>query len=801
MVEAGPSTPRRGTLSTRSRVCKKLVLKGQASSKGANYTVFLKIHLPSVGDRLEEELFLLADPDVELLEAIVHRLDASGAAPALSTSAATAASNLGVPLSLHHEMDDSFIQYESPKNARTGSSAVSADRAALPKIVRSDKGVALLRSKHDSASSRDGGGMYMVTLHLFAAPVSRPPLAPFAVRMAVPFCLNNYLHFTIDESISQQLGLPDIAVEVDPPILPVSAPRPTSRRNLSTNSLTRSPGSVLQFDDEDDDTLTGIAPTDDAGADKDDSTIAGPFQACDALVVRFASEHAGDLALTGSSRATLPNALRAKTASSSIIYRPRQPADADTNETMLDFEANVQLDEPFFPGLDREVQLYVQLDAPAALRSWRVDAADASRGILSWSFGAVASSATSPPRQPLTNAHAMLRGLSTSEFGDMVILPDTGQQPSEEEDLLKVAPPKGIHDADFDYSLDNGRPTNPKQRRFSLQSSASTKFVPSQPPSEPSEPSASSDTLVITLSLLPVLQCSEPVVISVRGALAVDSSHSELDLSRLPKGLLVPSALLQEHDEPMLVPVEPSPLPISNKTPAGKARDALDASLETVLQDHDPRSVLQAGQINSDEVIQQALAVIAAHKELLTQDATGAAHASRARGETGSGTAHVALRASHVLWTLFLTAVVAMLFSATQSTNRALVARIDELTRIVEASRVVAAAPHRPDASTHEMGVQESWLEMPEPVAAHSAAIEVGLPFAEHELGSNEAEDRADVDVPRAAAPRLHSSAQEDDEVQPAPASDVSLLATDWLRVLVRMPLLVLRQLLSLFTP
>mgnify|MGYP002140345172 CR=1 FL=1 len=70
MVEAGPSTPRRGTLSTRSRVCKKLVLKGQASSKGANYTVFLKIHLPSVGDRLEEELFLLADPDVELLEAI-----------------------------------------------------------------------------------------------------------------------------------------------------------------------------------------------------------------------------------------------------------------------------------------------------------------------------------------------------------------------------------------------------------------------------------------------------------------------------------------------------------------------------------------------------------------------------------------------------------------------------------------------------------------------------------------------------------------------------------------------------------
>ncbi len=90
---------------------------------------------------------------------------------------------------------------------------------------------------------------------------------------------------------------------------------------------------------------------------------------------------------------------------------------------------------------------------------------------------------------------------------------------------------------------------------------------------------------------------------------------------------------------------------------------------------------------------------------------------------------------------------------------------------------------------------------MPEPVAAHSAAIEVGLPFAEHELGSNEAEDRADVDVPRAAAPRLHSSAQEDDEVQPAPASDVSLLATDWLRVLVRMPLLVLRQLLSLFTP
>ncbi|GAK65747.1 uncharacterized protein PAN0_010d3967 [Moesziomyces antarcticus] len=800
MVEAVPSTPRRGTTSTRSRICKKLVLKGQASSKGANYTLFLKIHLLSIQDRLEEELLLFADPDVELHEAIVHRLDASGAAPALSTSAATAASNLGIPLSLHHEMDDSFIEFESPRNARTGSSPASADRAALPKVVRSDQGVALLRSKYDPAASQVGGGMYMVTLHLLATPVSRPPLAPFAVRMAVPFCLNNYLQFTIDDSISQQLGLPDIAVEVDPPVLPVSAPRPSSRRNSSTNSLTRSPGSVLQFDDEDDDTLTGIAPTDDAGADQDDSSIAGPFQACDALVIRFASENAGDLALTGTSQATLPNALRAKAARSSITYRPRQSVDADTDETVLDFEANVRLDEPFFPGLDREVQLYVQLHAPAALRSWRVDAADASRGILSWSFGAVASSATSSLRQPQTSANAMLRGLSASEFGDMVILPDPGQQPSEEEDLLKVAPPKGIHDADYDFSLDNGRPTNPKQRRFSLQSSASTKSVPSQPPSEPSVPSASSEMLVITLGLLPVLQSSETVVISVRGALAVDLSHSELDLDRLPRGLLVPSALVQEHDKQTLVAVDPSPPPITNMVLAKKARDALDASLETVLQDHDPQSIQQGGRTDSDGVIRQALAVIAAHKELLTQDATRAAHASHARGEAGSGAAHVALRASHVLWTLFLTAVVAMLFSATQSTNRALVARIDELTRIVEASRVEAAAAHHPP-STDQMDVQESWLEMLDPVAAHPAAVEVRFPLDAHALDNNEQEDRVDMDVPLAAAPHLHSSAQEDDEVQPVPATDVAPLATDWLRVLVRMPLLVLRQLLSLLTP
>ena len=89
MAEAGPSTPRRGTTSARSRMCKKLVLKGQASSKEANYTLFLKIQLPPVKQRLEEEHLLVADPDVELQEAIVHRLDASGAAPALSTSAAT----------------------------------------------------------------------------------------------------------------------------------------------------------------------------------------------------------------------------------------------------------------------------------------------------------------------------------------------------------------------------------------------------------------------------------------------------------------------------------------------------------------------------------------------------------------------------------------------------------------------------------------------------------------------------------------------------------------------------------------
>ncbi|KAJ1026892.1 hypothetical protein NDA16_002186 [Ustilago loliicola] len=440
-VPTSPGVP--GTPSAKARICKKLVIKGHASSSGASYTLFLKVQLPATE---QEEIYdLLKDPAVELQDTIVHRLDASGAAPALSTSAATAASSLGIPL------------------------------------------------------------------------------------LAVPFCLNNFMRFTVDESIDQDLGSCGLAVEVDPPILPISGQLKSSQRRPPSSASSRRALSVASLSDEEDVTLLGAASVDDSDLKQDESAIVGPFHACDTLVLRIAAPQAGDWVSSDLPYRTLHNALRAKKAVSSITFQPRArqlsegkgelSSDVEDEDGLeVAFEAAIKLQEPFFPGLDREVLLYMQLDPPASVISWQPKAVDASRGILSWSFGSLASTSSSPNQLPRLHSDGVLTKCPTFDIGDLVVLPDPAQQAADEEDLLKVAPPKGIHDVDFDFSLDNATATPIKQRRFSLQSAGSAKPYPSQPPSEHSEAvGGTANMLVVAFNLLPVLQSDEPVVISVRG--------------------------------------------------------------------------------------------------------------------------------------------------------------------------------------------------------------------------------------------------------------------------------------------
>lgn len=825
MSMPGRDTSGSSSSPAKTRICKKLVIKGHASSSGASYTLFLKVQVPRTSHQELHEL--LQDPHIKLQDAIVHRLNASGAAPALSTSAATAASSLGIPLSIGHEMDDSFIEHTPRKGGRKSISPRVSDAAELPAVIQTDDGKVKLRtsspsspsSKH-TTTSQHNHDFYMLTLHLIAEPLSAPPLAPFSVRLPVPVCLNNFMRLTVDESIDTDFGVQGMAVEVDPPILPISSARKPNQRRTSTASSQRALSPNSFSDDEADVTLLGSDSMDEADDDQDDTAIVGPFQACDALVVRIAAQRAGDFVVSGPPLRILPNALRVKQAISSMTYSPTAFEDpisispvqggSDDGATRISFDATLQLRELFFPGLDREVQVYVQLAPGASIFDWRPVAVDASRGILSWSFGHTASASSSPSQPAQVTAEGSRGRSPTFEIGDLVVLPEPSQQGTDDEDLLHVAPPKGLNDADLDYSLDlAAAPSTTKRRRFSLQSSTSTRNLPSQPPSEPSDSSTgTSGVLAITFSLLPVLQSTEPLFVSVRGTLVLNDISKRLlesrDLTSLPQGLFVPAAVTHAYEQPRLAHTESQHLQSQSPT---HLQESLEDSRETVQQNQQHEKGMTMlheqtrspiGDAKTEEILRQALAVIAAHNESLTNARRLESPRSREGGSNWM------LRASHLLWTLFLTAMVFMLFNASQTANRALSAKLDELSRIVEAS---ARVDHSSLFSAHERGDFVS--SPPEPVApAMFVAPVVGT---DGESFENDGHDSIDnslqeelmppaADVSQASPPWTDTLASERTELQlTSNAHGLSHYVSDWLQDMLRMPVTIIRAFLSIF--
>lgn len=827
MLGETSTTLRPGSSPSGPRICKKLVLKGHASSTNATYTLFLKVQLPA-GEQAEKYI-LLSDPNTQLQDAVVHRLDASGAAPALSTSAAAAASSLGIPLSIDQGLNDSFIDFAPATNKAGRATAELSDYSALPAVLRADDGAITLRSPlaHSPASKRHAGAQrstqsYMVTLHLVTVPLSTPPLAPLSLRLPVPVCLNNFMRFTVDESIDAAFGRGGIDVEVDPPVLPVSAVRKSSPRRSLTGSSHRAASTLSYSEDEADVTLPGSASVDDSETEQDDTAIVGPFHACDALVIRIASQQAGDLVLPGPPLRSLPNALRLKHVDSSIAYQapttrlPTKTGEAGSHlgesNSEVNFEATLKLDEPFFPGLDREVLLYLLLPPSESCVNWRPIAVDASRGILSWSFGPTKSASSSPIRESNGIAtEGMLTKSPTFEIGDLVVLPEPNQQAvaEEDQDLLKTEPPRGLDDADFDFSLDNAAAGPTKQRRFSLQSSASNRLSLSAPPSEHSEPNGNaSNMLMIAFSLLPVLQSTEPVNVTVSGVLTLRGAAAEApqaqDIDSLPQGFFVPAALAHDFNKPTVTRTTESPLQIPSQKHVSPqhAEQTLEDSRETVHHvQEDPdvsmRGLHQPHDGTTDEILRQALTIIAAHNESLsdvtqrlvpTSDKGSRSH-SHFRDRRDTSRNDWIMRTSHLLWTLFLTAMILMLFNAGQNANRTLTAKIDQLSRIVEAS--VRVNPSSAVSSMH-MPVPTPLTGQPDKAfdALELVAETISPPDEQHTSPSRVYGDNDHV-------------TPEDEEVHPGIAEEGGRLTqhvAHWLHDLLRVPVLILQRLLSVLT-
>lgn len=811
-----------------TRICKKLVVKGHASSSGATYTLFLKIQLPAT-ERGETHV-LIEDSAAELQEAIVHLLDASGAAPTLSASAATAASALRIPLSIRHDLNESLIEYELRERGNAGSSSSSSEPSDLPTVARSDDGKITFRttnrssprSKHKSASHPTSSS-YMVTLHLYTKPLSTPPTAPFSVKLAVPVCLNNYLRFTVDESIDSDFGLHGMAVEVDPPILPIPSQRRPLRRRSSTASSRRPSSIVSHSDDEADLTLLGSDSGDEADPEHDNTAIVGPFHACKALILRMASQQAGDFVICHHPLYLLPNALRAEQGQSWIRYQLFRKAGDDSSDNAAlraYFEAKLKLDKPYFPGLDREVQLYIQLGSDLSILEWRPVKVDASRGILSWSFGSLASLSPLKSQQPNGAVDTNGDRVSGFEIGDLVVLPEPSQQAADEEDLLSVAPPKGIDNVNLDFSVDNGAAPSAKKRRFSLQSSSSTRHLPSTPPSEQSESAlGNNNVLAITLNLLPVLQGSEPLSVSVLGTLMLTPALSKAirsrDFSDLPRGLSAPAVanLTKGPFDVALVDAKQDQWP-----DAAKPNESLVDSRETVQKSQQEgktglvlhgTSATNAGE--AEEILQKALAIIAAHNEILSKADRGASsltkhteHSKQGRQESGSGWV---LHVSHLLWTLFLTAMILMLFNAGQTAHRTLSAKLDELSRLLQ-------VPPRADVQSFVGVVQHT---RPEPAvfepastaASASASALASEPqrseaFGVHEL--DDAEMLTSASTPswpdHAAEPLSdgpHTTASLDTALQMRTLhTSLSSLASTWIHDMLRIPLSIIHRLWSI---
>ena len=186
-----------------SRICKKLVLKGHATQRGASYTLFIKAELPH--NPKAQTYSLLPEKNVRLKDAVVHPLDLAGAAPALSGSAARAASYLGIPLSINHDLSTSLLGSDgrttpSSRRRSIGSARRPSDSfssSSVPRVTVSNFNINLVApplfgldsssnvaetSRGPSTPSRKNVAGFIIILQLEVGLASTPPRGPYMVR-------------------------------------------------------------------------------------------------------------------------------------------------------------------------------------------------------------------------------------------------------------------------------------------------------------------------------------------------------------------------------------------------------------------------------------------------------------------------------------------------------------------------------------------------------------------------------------------------------------------------------------------
>ncbi|PWN51341.1 hypothetical protein IE53DRAFT_386294 [Violaceomyces palustris] len=490
------------------RICKKVVLKGSVTHYSASYTLYLKVELP---DSPRAQTYpLLPDAGLRLKSSHVHPLDSHGAASALSGNAASAASYLGIPLSI----DDNFLPTLTPErlalqqefaqkpdkqeggsgDARRRSITPSRDFGGqIPKVTVANFQVSLVApplnsdaykppptpasttaTTSSSSSSKPapasrGKNLFIVVLNLEVGLSQRPPKAPNVVKLPIPYCLNNFLRFTIDETVSSEEE--GIAVEIHPTILPRNRAR---RSKTSITAPDRTFTTDLLESDDEDDAITLGPTSDEESSDGDGMSISGPFASCEAVTIRWASPTAGNFPRPSAVGGEIANALRADEIRTNLRYSvagralfEKHAALISPNSVLLQVDVDAELNGAFYPGLEQEAILRLELDSFGQKSQWVSVQAAPNRLIKACGRPTVGNTDILDKEKvsPLP-LDELKRRLSREPSPQNDPIGMNGP-PGDEDDLLLVEPPKGLQDSDLDFSLDEGIVQRPRRHSIS----------------------------------------------------------------------------------------------------------------------------------------------------------------------------------------------------------------------------------------------------------------------------------------------------------------------------------------------
>ncbi|PWN42278.1 hypothetical protein IE81DRAFT_323600 [Ceraceosorus guamensis] len=420
-----------------AKVCRKLALHGKAEKEGARYTLYMHIEMPELAKPRSYPLF--PDKDVTLLQFSIDKLTSSGAAPMLSSTAATAASRLNMKLGAGGVDDEGPDAQSQSLKVTTANYHICLNAAATPRAP----------TGNETATRETVKQGYLVTLHLRVPFTAQPPQSPFVVRLPIPRCLNNKLRFDLNPEI---FGSDGMIADVQPGTMRPSKSRPTS---------------------------AGV------GGHGEDGTavIEGPFPSTADVIIRWEGQTKAPLlsptalqagmAATATSEELRCLGTERMTSILRVSAVAKPPGNLQQGEAAIAIAFQAELVDPHFVGLDSQAAIELRPDVFGQAARWHEVDVFGSAGLLRWARigsesspdGEMAKSSSRSSLHSIESSDGSLKAaMSSNPFG--------ASEGNDESMLMDMQIPSGITQSDMDFSIDeqprSGRASSSAGRRLSI---------------------------------------------------------------------------------------------------------------------------------------------------------------------------------------------------------------------------------------------------------------------------------------------------------------------------------------------